>query len=63
MKKRTLNYLRKRKAFRNMLQFKDITSFLMAGFILSKNIVVKKDMLQMLSQLQKQELQLIPIRS
>ncbi len=54
MKKRNINYIKRQKAFREMFQFKDIKSFLIAGFHTSKSLVVKKDILETLLQLNKQ---------
>lgn len=51
MKKRTINYIKRQKAFREMFQFKDIKSFLMAGLETSRSLVVKKDILETLLQL------------
>ncbi len=58
MKKRNINYMNKQKAFRKMLRFDDITSFLLAGFQTSRSVVVKKDILDMLLQLRTPQLQL-----
>lgn len=48
MKKRTINYLKRQQAIRDMINFRDIKSFLMAGFQISRSNVVKKDILQTL---------------
>lgn len=61
MKKRTINYFRKQKALQHMIHFRDISSFLMAGFILSKSQVVKRDILEVLTTIQQQKLQPIPV--
>lgn len=58
MKRRNIQYINKQKAFRKMLRFDDITSFLMAGFLTSKSLVVKKDILDVLLQLKTPKLQL-----
>ena len=51
MKRRTLNYFRRQKAFRQMLGFTDLKSLLMASFHTSHSLVVKKDILETLLQL------------
>lgn len=51
MKKRTMNYLKRQKAFRQMLAFTDLKSLLMASFHTSRSLVVKKDILEILQQL------------
>lgn len=51
MKLRTKAYMIRKKAFRNMLRFNDLKSFLWAGFVTSRNVVVKRDMLHALMQL------------
>ena len=48
MKLRTRNYITRQKAIRNMIQFTDLKSFLMAGFQASRSVVVKKDIINML---------------
>jgi len=58
MKKRTIQYFNKQRAYRTMLRFDDITSFLMAGFKTSHSIIVKKDIVNMLLQFRKPQLQL-----
>ena len=55
MKKRTINYLNRKKAFRDMIQFKDLTSFLLAGLRISKSAIVKKDIARTILQLQKMQ--------
>jgi hypothetical protein len=54
MKLRNKVYLRRKKAIQDMAQFKDLHSFLKAGFELSKSIVVKKDILNTLFELKGQ---------
>ena len=51
MKRRTKNYIERKKAFRSMINFTDLKSFLMAGFKTSRSIVVKKDIVNMLMEL------------
>lgn len=51
MKKRTINYLKRQQAIRDMINFRDIKSFLMAGFKISNSHVVQKDILQTLFEL------------
>jgi hypothetical protein len=51
MKRRTLNYINRQRAIRNMTQFTDLKSFLMAGFQASRSLVVKKDIINMLIEL------------
>lgn len=46
-----------------MLRFSDLKSFLMAGFTLSQSLVVKRDFLQLLSQLEYRQPQLVPVHS
>lgn len=48
---RTKKYFKRHKAIKNMIQFTDLKSFLMAGFQASRSIVVKKDIINMLVQL------------
>jgi len=58
MKKRNFEYINKKKAFRQMLRFSDLTSFLLAGFHTSRSLVVKKDILKMLLDLRQPQMQL-----
>jgi len=58
MKRRTLNYLKRQRALRQMFQFNDLKDLLMAGFQTSRSIVVKKDILETLLQLNKPQVQL-----
>ena len=51
MKLRTKNYIRRQKALRNMFQFYDLKTFLMTSFQASRSLVVKKDIVTMLAQL------------
>jgi hypothetical protein len=48
MKLRTRKYITRQKAIRNMIQFTDLKSFLLAGFQASRSVVVKKDIINML---------------
>ena len=41
MKLRTRKYITRQKAIRNMIQFTDLKSFLMAGFQASRSVVVR----------------------
>lgn len=58
MKKRTINYLKRQQAIRDMINFRDIKSFLMAGFQISNSNVVRKDILQTLLELNKNGLRM-----
>lgn len=58
MKLRTKNYIKRQKALRNMFQFDDITSFLMASYNLSRSVVVKKDIINQIIALRSPKLQL-----
>jgi hypothetical protein len=51
MKNRTASYFNRKKAFRDMLNPTDIKSMLKAGFYASANPLVKRDVLNMYSQL------------
>jgi hypothetical protein len=51
MTRRNKNYFERKKAFRSMINFTDLKSFLMAGFKTSRSIVVKKDIVNMLMEL------------
>jgi hypothetical protein len=51
MKRRNKNYFERKKAFRSMINFTDLKSFLMAGFKTSRSVVVKKDIINMLIEL------------
>ncbi|HTM65909.1 MAG TPA: hypothetical protein VL093_06305 [Flavipsychrobacter sp.] len=51
MKRRNKNYIERKKAFRSMINFTDLKSFLMAGFKTSRSMVVKKDIVNMLMEL------------
>jgi len=51
MKLRTKNYIKRQKAIRKMFQFNDLTSFLMNSFQSSRSVVVKKDIINMLIEL------------
>lgn len=51
MKLRTKTYIKRQKAIRNMFQFNDLRSFLMTSFQASRSLVVKKDIVTMLAQL------------
>jgi hypothetical protein len=52
MKMRTRAYMIRRKAFRNLLRFNDLKTFLWASFVTSRNMVVKRDTLRTLLQLE-----------
>ncbi len=54
MKLRTKNYIRRQKALRNLFQFSDLKSFLMTSFQASRSLVVKKDIVTMMAQLNTQ---------
>ncbi len=56
MKLRTKNYISRQKALRNLFQFNDLKSFLVAGFKASRSVVVKKDILNMLVSLDRPNL-------
>ncbi len=58
MTRRTKSYLNRQKALRNMLNFTDLKSFLMAGFQASRSLVVKKDIVNMLIELEHPQMQL-----
>jgi len=51
MKHRTITYLRRKKAFREMLNPTNLKNMLKAGFYASKSPVVKRDILQVYSEL------------
>lgn len=51
MKLRNVVYFRRQKAIRQMIQFRDLPSFLMAGLEASRSLVVKKDILSTLRSL------------
>ena len=53
MKKRTIDYLGRKKAFTEMHHPKDVKSLLVSEFKASKSIVVKKDILKTLEQITK----------
>ncbi len=55
MKRRTITYLKRQKAFRQMQTFTDLKSLLMAGFHASRSLVVKKDILETLTQLSRSQ--------
>lgn len=57
MKLRTKNYIQRQKALRNMFNFTDIKTFLMSGFQASRSVVVKKDILNMLIELDGRKMQ------
>lgn len=52
MKLRTKNYFRKQKAAQEMIEFRDISTFLRASFERSRSLVVKKDILNTLFQIE-----------
>jgi hypothetical protein len=51
MKLRTKTYLRRQKALRNFLDFSDIRSMLRASLELSRSLVVKKDIVKTLAEI------------
>ena len=51
MTRRNKNYFGRQKALRNMINFTDLKSFLLAGFRASRSLVVKKDIINMLVEL------------
>jgi len=53
MKKRTLEYLARHKAFASMHRPKNVKSLLVAEFHATKNLVVKRDILKTLEGLEK----------
>lgn len=58
MKRRNRNYFSRQKALRAMVQFTDLRSFLMAGFKASRSLVVKKDIVDMLLELNRPKMSL-----
>jgi hypothetical protein len=56
MKRRTKNYIDRQKALRHMIRFTDLKSFLLAGFKASHSLVVKKDIVNMLIELEQPRL-------
>jgi len=58
MKKRTQIYLRRQKAIRNLFRIDDLNQFLMTSFRASRSIVVKRDILQTLSAINRMPLNL-----
>jgi len=54
MKQRTIDYLIRRKARKEMCHPTDLKSLLVAEFESSRNILVKKDVLKMIAQLEAQ---------
>ena len=52
MKLRNKQYLKKKKAVTEMIEFRDISSFLRASFERSKSLVVKKDILNTMFELE-----------
>jgi len=53
MTRRNKNYFTRQKALRAMMNFTDLKSFLMAGFRASRSLVVKKDIINMLTELER----------
>ncbi len=51
MKSRNRTYFEKQKAFRNMIAFKDIRSFLFSSFKAANSLVVKNDIINLLTEL------------
>ncbi len=58
MTRRNKMYFSRQKAFRAMTHFTDLKSFLMAGFRASRSLVVKKDIVTMLQDLERPKMQL-----
>jgi hypothetical protein len=52
MKLRNQKYLNRKKAIGEMIRFKDLQSFLKASLAISKSMIVKKDMLDALMELE-----------
>lgn len=52
MTRRNKNYFSRQKALRTMVKFTDLKSFLMAGFKASRSLIVKKDIINMLIELE-----------
>ncbi|HRO41351.1 MAG TPA: hypothetical protein PL009_00860 [Flavipsychrobacter sp.] len=57
MTRRNKNYFGRQKALRAMVNFTDLKSFLMMGFKASRSIVVKKDIVNMLIELDRPKMQ------
>lgn len=53
MTRRNKNYFSRKRAFQSMSRFTDLKSFLIAGFKTSRSLVVKKDILSMLRELER----------
>lgn len=51
MKHRTKNYLKRQKALRNLFKFNDLRTFLLNSFQASKSLVVRKDIVITLAEL------------
>jgi hypothetical protein len=51
MKSRNKNYFEKQKAFRKMIAFKDIRSFLFSSFKVTNSLVVKNDIVKLLEEM------------
>jgi hypothetical protein len=51
MKTRNAAYIRRKKAMRNFFNFTDLRSMLSAGLALSRSIVVKKDIVKTMAEL------------
>lgn len=54
MKLRTKKYIGRQKAIRDLIQFKDIRSFLLAGFRMANSHVVKRDIIHTIVELDRQ---------
>ena len=52
MTRRNKNYFSRQKALHTMVKFTDLKSFLMAGFRASRSLIVKKDIINMLIELE-----------
>jgi len=57
MTRRNKTYFSRQKALREMVNFTDLKSFLMTGFKASRSLVVKKDIVNMLIQLEQPKMQ------
>lgn len=55
MKTRNKTYFEKQKAFRNMIAFKDIRSFLFNSIKTANSLVVKNDIIQLLEEMTQQK--------
>jgi len=58
MTRRNKSYFGRQKALRAMVNFTDLKSFLLAGFRASRSVIVKKDIVNMLIELDRPGLSL-----